>query len=443
MNIVRRVFQWVTLLLICNGAFLWNTDAPLWIKLTGTILPASFYFWIAVAPLRVKDAPFSLKQLGCGCELVLLSAVGAMLQTGLSLVIGLGGLYAFPTPVWIVNSVVALVLLALLLADGMIRVFAASGQMTVAHRVTLILVWWIPLANFVCFAVIYAAARREFKFRLEKHRLNQARKSQRICATKYPLLLVHGIFFRDWKLVNYWGRIPKELERNGATIHYGKQQSSSSVEQSAGELRDRILQLVEETGCEKVNIIAHSKGGLDARYAVGLLGMQRYVASLTTIGTPHRGCSFAREAIDRIPENLVGTLSKQYNKIFTRLGDDKPDFFSGAAELTDTKCAELNKAIPDREGVLYQSVGSRMKSAGSAMFPLNVGYGIVKLLEGDNDGLVAVKSMPWGAFTMLEPAGKKGISHGDMIDLTRKDIPGFDVCEFYVGLVRGLKDKGL
>jgi triacylglycerol esterase/lipase EstA (alpha/beta hydrolase family) len=30
-------------------------------------------------------------------------------------------------------------------------------------------------------------------------------------------------------------------------------------------------------------------GGLDARYAISLLGLARRVASLTTIGTPHRG----------------------------------------------------------------------------------------------------------------------------------------------------------
>ena len=42
----------------------------------------------------------------------------------------------------------------------------------------------------------------------------------------------------------------------------------------------------------------------------------------------------------------------------------------------------------------------------------------------------------------LSVPGRRGISHGDVIDLMREDIPGFDVREFYVGLVRGLKEKG-
>lgn len=43
---------------------------------------------------------------------------------------------------------------------------------------------------------------------------------------------------------------------------------------------------------------------------------------------------------------------------------------------------------------------------------------------------------------LLRPEGE-GISHGDMIDLMREDVPGFDVREFYMELVKGLKARGL
>ncbi|MEG2989216.1 MAG: triacylglycerol lipase, partial [Oscillospiraceae bacterium] len=42
----------------------------------------------------------------------------------------------------------------------------------------------------------------------------------------------------------------------------------------------------------------------------------------------------------------------------------------------------------------------------------------------------------------LYASGKRGISHCDVIDLLREDIPGFDVRKFYVGLVMSLKAKG-
>jgi triacylglycerol lipase len=52
--------------------------------------------------------------------------------------------------------------------------------------------------------------------------------------------------------------------------------------------------------------------------------------------------------------------------------------------------------------------------------------------------------MAWGNFLgVVSPVGKQGISHGDIIDLTQKNIEGFDVCEFYVDLVSKLKERGL
>ena len=43
---------------------------------------------------------------------------------------------------------------------------------------------------------------------------------------------------------------------------------------------------------------------------------------------------------------------------------------------------------------------------------------------------------------MVPDAKRRGISHGDMIDLNRENIPGFDVREWYVQLVQQLKQKG-
>ena len=51
--------------------------------------------------------------------------------------------------------------------------------------------------------------------------------------------------------------------------------------------------------------------------------------------------------------------------------------------------------------------------------------------------------MKWGSrFVFLQPQGKRGITHGDVIDLNRQNIKGFDVRGFYAGIVNGLKQKG-
>ena len=68
------------------------------------------------------------------------------------------------------------------------------------------------------------------------------------------------------------------------------------------DLKEQILQILEAEQCEKVNIIGHSKGGLDARYAISCLEMEGKVASLTTIGTPHGGCKMVDHLLRKIPK---------------------------------------------------------------------------------------------------------------------------------------------
>ena len=93
------------------------------------------------------------------------------------------------------------------------------------------------------------------------------------CKTKYPIMLVHGTGFRDRKHLNYWGRIPKALTEQGATVFYGQQDSWGSIEHNAGVLKDNLNKYIMETNIEKVNVIAHSKGGIEARYLISSLGM--------------------------------------------------------------------------------------------------------------------------------------------------------------------------
>ena len=70
-------------------------------------------------------------------------------------------------------------------------------------------------------------------------------------------------------------------------------------------------------------------------------------------------------------------------------------------------------------------------------------YLIIRAVDGKNDGLVTPESAMWGEFKgTIANRKHRGISHGDMIDLKREDYKGFDVTEFYVELVKTLKEKG-
>ena len=326
---------------------------------------------------------------------------------------------------------------------GILCVYCTSVQNGLKLRIIGIVCGMIPIANLVVLNIILRTVFHEIRTECEKEALNRSRKDQKLCQTKYPILMVHGVFFRDSRYFNYWGRIPKELEQNGATVYYGNHQSAASIEESGRELAQRIKSLVAELGCEKVNIIAHSKGGLDCRYALAELDIAPYVASLTTINTPHRGCLFADCLLTKISPKLKDKVALAYNNTLKKFGDANPDFLTAISQLTASYCADFNQRMKAPDGVYCQSVGSVLPKARGGKFPLNFSHHIVSYYDGENDGLAGERSFPWGErYICLRPRSSRGISHGDMIDLNRQNFDGFDVREFYVNLVNELKNEG-
>ncbi len=379
---------------------------------------------------------------------------GATLLIAFQISVGLSVLYhlllaamTVPGEPWtlIWSMVLCIVLEAVIFWVGIICVYCTSVQLGIKRRVYGAICGWFPVLNIIALNVILHTVFEEMRLECEKEKINEERKDQQFCRTKYPILLVHGVFFRDSMYFNYWGRIPGELEKNGAIVRYGNHHSAASIEDCALELTRRIKYIREETGCDKVNIIAHSKGGLDCRYAISELDAAPYIASLTTINTPHRGCLFAECLLNRISPKIQNKVARTYNETLKKLGDTDPDFLTAVGQLTFSACNELNKKLKlPPESIYCQSVGSVMRRAKGGKFPLNFSHHIVHYYDGENDGLVGETSFPWGqSYTCLRPTGKKGISHGDVIDLNRRNIPGFDVREFYVQLVHDLKERGL
>ena len=404
------------------------------------------FLWVNLRPLSAGAAPAKrIAQLACGCELLTLFWMSATVNLVFMTVETLWLIPMEPAEIafWLSGILIAVAVEAAVFWNGMIRVYLTSVQLGLKHRILAALCGWIPLVNIWYLTKIIRIASDEVEFETEKWELDETRAESEICKTKYPLLLVHGVFFRDYRYINYWGRIPRELRRNGARIYYGCQQSAVAVEDSGKELAERIRAIIAETGCEKVNIIAHSKGGLDSRAAIAHQGMGPYVATLTTINTPHRGCIFAEYLLGKVPQAARRKIADTYNATLRRLGDKDPDFLAAVTDLTASACERRNAVTPDDPGVVYESVMSYCRRAGHGKFPLNMTHPIVRHFDGKNDGLVSVDSAKWGSrFTLLEPCGKRGISHGDVVDLNRENIPGFDVREFYVELVADLKRRG-
>lgn len=261
------------------------------------------------------------------------------------------------------------------------------------------------------------------------------------CSTRYPILMVHGLGFRDWKYINYWGRIPKALKGQGASVFFGNQDSWGSIEENAITLRRTVLRILNETGAEKVNIIAHSKGGLDARYMISSLGMGDKVASLTTVSTPHHG-SETMDILRRLPLWMFKAVGWFVNLYYRILGDKSPNFVRASKQLSTETCRRFNRDNPDCKGVYYQSYAVAMKNPMSdiVMFIPNLVIGIA---EGENDGIVAVSSAVWGDFRgVVRSSTRRGVSHPDIVDFRRRKCGDFDPREFYIGIAEQLKNKG-
>ncbi len=448
-----RKFRTIIATLICGAAAFAVSSGVILSEVLGTpaltVIGVIVSILVCIMPTKIYGRLETKKLERCrnGCMQLIICCLStaAAVVFALACIFGVISGYGFSGNVsmWIWHIVVAVLVEEFIFWNGIIRVYVTSSQLGVKWRAVGIICGMIPVVNLFVLWKIIGISFTEVEFENGKIRLDEARKEKQICKTKYPILMVHGIFFRDFKMLNYWGRVPEELEKNGAKIYYGNHQSAAAVEDCAKELDARIRDIVKETGCEKVNVIAHSKGGLDMRYALSHLGTDEFVASLTTVNTPHRGCEFADYLLGVIPEREQKQLALTYNTVFNKLGDENPDFLKGVGDLTASKCAAFNESTPDSDKVYYQSVGSKQNVARNGQFPLNYTYKLVKYFDGNNDGLVGEKSFPWGdKFQYLTVQGKRGISHGDVIDLNRENIKDFDVREFYVGLVSDLAEMG-
>ncbi len=404
-------------------------------------------YWLvrlAVKPYTVRfdksTVKLRVRAMYGGKILLKYTAISLVFQTAFYIWAVKNSFWGIPKGVWMADAVTAGLIVFGYGFNGIIRIACLCRRLGIVKRLVAFFLLPVPIVGIFALAVMYKAAKAEYDYETTRAACDSQRVESQVCATKYPILLVHGLGFRDWRYFNYWGRIPKELIKNGARIYYGNQEAFASVETNAEEIRRRILAIREETGCEKVNIIAHSKGGLDARYAVTKLGMEDYVASLTTVATPHRG-SQVSDMGNKVSDSIYRQVSDFMNKRFRKFGDVSPDFYTACHQLSSDFAERFNNDVPDSDKVYYQSYASIMKNALSFGL-LSFTYLILKKF-GRNDGLVTEESAKWGNFKgVYESKGMRGISHGDTIDLAREDFKGYDPREEYVKMVAELKDMG-
>jgi triacylglycerol lipase len=265
-----------------------------------------------------------------------------------------------------------------------------------------------------------------------------SKDSKKIIPLKYPIVLVHGIHAHDrGKIKKYWGRIPKELEKNGIKVFFGNTDAWGDYESNAKLLHTTIEKALQETKSEKVNIIAHSKGGLDSRYFIWKYNYGDRVASLTTISTPHHGAELA----DLIYKKKIthSKIAKKALIIFGQLyGDTNPDLYNVNYQLTTCYIKKFNEDICMDDRVYYQSIYTIMKNSfDDLMFFYSHQY--IKKISGNNDGIVSEYSAKWGN-NIIKIEGR--ISHAEIIDFKKKTISGINIPDIYIKIANELSEKG-
>lgn len=110
--------------------------------------------------------------------------------------------------------------------------------------------------------------------------------------TKYPIVLVHGLFgFDNIGPVDYWYGIPSALRADGAKVYVAQVSAANSTEMRGEQLLTQVKQILAATGATKVNLIGHSHGGPTTRYVASV--RPDLVASVTSVGGVNQGSAVA------------------------------------------------------------------------------------------------------------------------------------------------------
>lgn len=254
--------------------------------------------------------------------------------------------------------------------------------------------------------------------------------------TKYPIILVHGIILKDIKFIKAFGKIEKHINNLGSLCYTSKTDGFGTTENNALMLKEQIDNILLETKTDKVNLICHSKGGLDAKYLINELNYGDKIASYITLNTPHKG-SILADKILTLPKFITKCLSIYINFIYKIFGDKKPDSYRVCLELT--KEAQDNTLLLNRDNIFCMSFSSTMsKSKDDYLF--TIPFKAFNYFEDEkNDGAVSVES-------------QKFINYqGNIDNISHREITGFFVKKknkeivfnFYEHLVKELEKNNL
>ncbi len=278
----------------------------------------------------------------------------------------------------------------------------------------------------------------------------------------YPIILVHGMAgFRNIGPIDYFYGVPDALTKDGHAVFVSRQDPINDSEVRGAEVVDYAKQVLAMTGKARVNLVGHSQGGFDARYAASVLGDR--VASVTTVAAPMAGDPIADLALSTDPaaQQAMQALLDLYGAVSGFDSDAKAQIEA----LSAAGAAAFFQKHPDDPRVAYFSIAGR--SSGSdggldcverdrpdwisrydgVLDPVDPILAIPAALLDNlkprpvHDGLVPVPSARHGRFLGCVPA-----DHMDEVNQLFGDSPGlgnsFNAVQMYRDLANFLVAQG-
>lgn len=306
--------------------------------------------------------------------------------------------------------------------------------------------------------------------RASEERVGLPKYSERI-DLRYPVVFAHGVNWLGALGVkqfqgDYWSGMVDQMRLLGVKCIAPEVPWAASIEARAHALKEAIQKAFPRG---KVNIVAHSMGGLDSRYMISKLGMAKRVKSLTTLSTPHRGSFYADFAYRWLYQAQgLGWLSERAKLDYRALSDlrvrhlsggfnqevlDSPkvDYFSYAGVSPIWKVpfmiwgAKLVVTLAEKSAA-GKPVGKATRAALEKSLP-QAGAKVATMMQdtefdtswvdpelaGRSDGIVSVSSARWGTYL-----GEIESWHVGQIGVDKK----FDHISMWEQILRRLQAMG-
>jgi triacylglycerol lipase len=290
----------------------------------------------------------------------------------------------------------------------------------------------------------------------------------------YPVVFVHGMAGFDALRVgglsmDYFGSTVQDLTARGEEVFRVVLPPFDSSEVRAAELARQLDDVLRRTQAAKVNLIAHSQGGLDARVLISPagLGWGDRVQTLVTVSTPHHGTKVANVAVGverglpdsvsrDVLEGIAGLLSRTVYEV-----ERDPNLRAQVEGLSEPYLENVfNPKYRDDPRVRYLSWAGRSNlRAGlgvcddgtyanqpwkvDVLLPLFSGLAVATewgLPAKVSDGLVTVESAKWGTFQGCIPADH--LDEVGMPNANGVDLSIFDSQQFFRDVVAELRAHG-